>query len=65
MLKEAMSDDRKETNNSSEIFELLGHPTRVKIIELLGEQDQSFSELRRKVWVESSGHLQFHLANLN
>ena len=62
MSEDSANGDEKESG--SDLFELLGHPTRVKIIEILGEHDQSFSNLKRKIGVESSGHLQFHLSKL-
>jgi DNA-binding transcriptional ArsR family regulator len=48
----------------AELFDILSHPTRIKIIEILGEKEETFSDLKRKVGLESSGHLQFHLAKL-
>jgi DNA-binding HxlR family transcriptional regulator len=53
-----------KSSSSSELFELLGNPTRVNIIEALSEHDQSFSELKRNLGLASSGHLQFHLSKL-
>lgn len=47
-----------------EFLEALGHPLRVRILELLNEEPLSFSELKRKVGIESSGHLKFHLNKL-
>jgi DNA-binding transcriptional ArsR family regulator len=49
----------------AELFEELGHPVRIKILQCLGEAQLSFSELKRKVGLESSGHLQFHLGKLD
>jgi DNA-binding HxlR family transcriptional regulator len=63
-LSDTQPKDNEDKPNSSELFELLGHPARVKIIELLSEHDQSFSDLKRKIGIESSGHLQFHLSKL-
>lgn len=49
----------------AELFEELGHPVRMRILQSLGEAQLSFSELKRKVGIESSGHLQFHLGKLD
>ncbi len=51
-------------SSSAELFEVLSNSTRQKIIEILGENDSTFSELKRKIGIESSGHLQFHLSKL-
>ncbi|MGI0079485.1 MAG: ArsR/SmtB family transcription factor [Nitrososphaerales archaeon] len=59
-----MSEEKPNKASGADLFDLLGHPTRVKIIEILSERDQSFSEIKRKIGVESSGHLQFHLSKL-
>ena len=48
----------------AEFFEALGHPTRVRILRALEAKPMSFSELKREVGIESSGHLQFHLGKL-
>jgi DNA-binding transcriptional ArsR family regulator len=48
----------------AEIFEALGHPTRIKILELLSSSSQGFSELKKALGIESSGLLQFHLSKL-
>lgn len=52
-------------SSRAELFEALGHPIRVKIIESLSKTPLSFSELKKRIGVESSGHLQFHLNKLN
>ena len=49
----------------AELFEALGHPARMKILQSLNDAPMGFSELKRKVGMESSGHLQFHLGKLN
>ena len=48
----------------AELFEALAHPVRMRILEVLEGDGVSFSELKRKVGLESSGHLSFHLAKL-
>ncbi|MEM1557552.1 MAG: winged helix-turn-helix domain-containing protein [Thermoproteota archaeon] len=52
-------------SSRAELFEALGHPIRVKIIESLSKTPHSLSELKKRIGVESSGHLQFHLNKLN
>lgn len=49
----------------AELFEALGHPTRIKILELLSGSPLGFSDMKKKLEVESSGLLQFHLGKLH
>ncbi len=42
----------------------MGHPTRIKILEVLSEGPKTFSELKRRLDIESSGNLSFHLGKL-
>jgi DNA-binding transcriptional ArsR family regulator len=51
-------------SSRAELFEALGHPTRVKILRSLQRGALGFSELKKEVGIESSGHLQFHLSKL-
>lgn len=63
-----MPDEPDTTNfdrSRAELFDALGHPTRIKILHTLEDGPLGFSELRRRVGLESSGHLQFHLGKLN
>jgi DNA-binding HxlR family transcriptional regulator len=48
----------------AELFEALGHPTRIGILQTLNETPLGFSELKRKIGIDSSGHLTFHLSKL-
>jgi DNA-binding transcriptional ArsR family regulator len=52
-------------SSRAELFEALGHPTRVKILRSLEARPMSFSEIKKEVGIESSGHLQFHLGKLS
>ena len=52
-------------SSRAELFDALGHPTRIKILQVLSERPLSFSELKKEVGIESSGHLSFHLGKLN
>jgi len=47
-----------------EKFEAISHPLRIKILESLSKRAMSFSELKRKLGIESSGKLDFHLKKL-
>ena len=48
----------------AELFEALGHPTRIRILQALNEIPLSFSELKKEISIDSSGHLTFHLSKL-
>lgn len=58
-------ENRQEDLSRIELFEALGHPLRVKIIEALNASPLGFADLKRKVSIESSGHLSFHLNKLS
>lgn len=47
------------------IFDALSHPTRVKILKLVGEKGLAFSTLKHELGLESSGQLQHHLQKLS
>ena len=49
----------------AELFEALGHPIRIKILHALQDGPLGFADLKRKVGIESGGHLQFHLGKLD
>ena len=49
----------------AELFEALGHPTRIRILEALSEGSLGFSEVKRRVGLESNGLLSFHLGKLD
>ncbi len=48
----------------AELYETLGHPTRILILQALSEKPMSFSELKRRANIDSSGNLSFHLNKL-
>lgn len=48
----------------AELFEALGHPVRIKILQTLERESLGFAELKKAVGIESSGHLSFHLGKL-
>jgi DNA-binding HxlR family transcriptional regulator len=49
----------------AEVFDALGHPTRILILKVLSEGSLGFADLKKKTAIESSGHLQHHLTKLN
>jgi DNA-binding HxlR family transcriptional regulator len=58
--------DSSEFDSSrAELFEALGHPVRIRILHALQDGPLGFAELKRKVGIESGGHLQFHLGKLD
>jgi DNA-binding transcriptional ArsR family regulator len=60
-----MSENGDDFNASrAELFEALGHPTRIKIIQALRERPLGFSELKKEAGVDSNGLLAFHLGKL-
>jgi DNA-binding HxlR family transcriptional regulator len=52
-------------SDSTELFESLGHPLRITILDSLRNGGLSFSELKRRTQIKSSGHLIFHLSKLD
>lgn len=60
-----MSTDEGEFDVSrAELFEALGHHTRIGILQSLEDGPMSFSELKKRVGIESNGLLGFHLRKL-
>ncbi|MFW9908246.1 MAG: winged helix-turn-helix domain-containing protein [Candidatus Thorarchaeota archaeon] len=55
-----------DDNGKSEafLFEAISHDTRIRILFLLSESIQGFSELKHKLGIKSSGNLQHHLLKL-
>jgi DNA-binding HxlR family transcriptional regulator len=60
-------DKRKEEfdTQKAELYEELSHPTRILILQSLSEESMSFSELKRRTGIDSSGNLSFHLNKLD
>jgi len=52
-------------SSRAELFEALGHPMRIRILRTLEGKSMSFSELKKEMAIDSSGHLQFHLIKLS
>ena len=55
----------EQDRQRAEIFDALGHPTRILILKVLSEGSLGFADLKKKTAIESSGHLQHHLSKLN
>ena len=55
----------EKDRHRAEIFDALGHPTRILILKVLSEGSLGFADLKKKTAIESSGHLQHHLTKLN
>ena len=62
-----MEDEKQvETDRQrAEVFDALGHPTRILILKVLSEGAIGFADLKKKTGIESGGHLQHHLTKLN
>lgn len=62
-----MEDDKEiwQDQQRAEVFDALGHPTRIAILKTLSEGSAGFSELKKRTSIESSGHLQHHLNKLD
>ena len=63
-----MTNDDQATEKDiqqAEVFDALGHPTRVVILKALSEGPAGFAELKKKTGIESSGHLLHHLNKLD
>ena len=56
--------DSRFGSERAELFEALGHETRIRILQILSETPSGFSELKKRVNIESSGNLSFHLGKL-
>jgi len=61
-----MTENSDDSFNSSkaEVFEALGHPTRIRILRELAAKPLTYSELKRAAGMESNGLLTFHLGKM-
>ncbi len=57
--------DVEADKQRAEVFDALGHPTRIVILKALSEGAMGFAELKKRVGIDSSGHLQHHLSKLD
>jgi DNA-binding transcriptional ArsR family regulator len=59
------ADEFEEERRRAEVFDALSHPTRIMILKALNENPAGFTELKKQLGIESSGHLQHHISKLN
>ena len=60
-----VADDIDQDRQRAEVFDALSHPTRIMILKALSDEAVGFADLKKKLGIESSGHLQHHLNKLN
>jgi len=60
-----VADDIDLDRRRAEVFDALSHPTRIMILKALSDEAVGFADLKKKLSIESSGHLQHHLNKLN
>jgi len=62
-----MEDEKQveQDRQRAEIFDALGHPSRILILKVLNDGSLGFADLKKKTGFESSGHLQHHLTKLD
>jgi HEAT repeat protein len=58
-------EDAKKEKHRAEIFDALGHPTRIMILKSLSEGPLGFADLKKMLQIDSSGHLKHHLDKLD
>jgi len=51
-------------SDSSDLFEAISHPTRIRILKLLEKHPLSFASLKRELNIGSSGNLDYHIKKL-
>ena len=56
--------DSRFDSERADLFEALGHETRIRILQTLSDSPRSFSGLKKAADIESSGNLSFHLGKL-
>ncbi|MGD0396017.1 MAG: winged helix-turn-helix domain-containing protein [Nitrososphaerales archaeon] len=57
--------DAEFNRTRAELFESIGHQTRIRILEAISQEPLTFSGLKKRVGIDSSGHLSFHLEKLS
>ena len=60
-----VADDVDQERRRAEVFDALSHPTRILILKALSDEVLGFADLKKKLGIESSGHLQHHLNKLD
>jgi DNA-binding transcriptional ArsR family regulator len=61
MSAENVDEDRRR----AEVFDALSHPVRIMILKALSEESLGFADFKKKLGIESSGHLQHHISKLS
>ncbi len=59
------SSKREQRSIEAELFEAISHPARIRILQWLHESPLTFSGLKQKLGITSSGHLSHHLTKLS
>lgn len=54
-----------DSSEGAQFFDALAHPVRIKILKALQTEALTFADLKKRMDIESSGHLQHHLGKLN
>jgi DNA-binding HxlR family transcriptional regulator len=60
-----VENDDEFNRTRAELFEAIGHKTRIKILEAISQEPLTFSGLKKRTGIDSSGHLSFHLEKLS
>jgi len=60
-----VTDNVDQDRQRAEVFDALSHPTRIMILKALSDEVLGFADLKKKLGIESSGHLQHHLSKLD
>jgi len=60
-----MVEGTEKDKQRAEVYDALGHPMRLAILKALSEAPMGFAELKRRLTIDSSGHLKHHLDKLN
>ena len=60
-----VTDNVDQDRRRAEVFDALSHPTRIMILKALSDEVLGFADLKKKLGIESSGHLQHHLSKLD
>jgi DNA-binding HxlR family transcriptional regulator len=59
-----LAEDVEQDRQRAEVFDPLGHPARITILKALSVEPVGFADLKKRLGIESSGHLQHHLSKL-
>lgn len=63
--KEREKDGDGDFNQArADLFDAIGHPVRIRILQEIAAEPFTFSGLKKRIGIESSGHMTFHLEKL-